>query len=240
MQNFLSDVAPYGKVKIFRSDGGGEYTSKEFRDLMHESQIKHEFSAPTSLHQNGTAERAWKTLFEMARCMLFKYNLPKTLWTYAVRYAAYVRNRCYSRQLEKTPFEKFCSKIPNVSKLYEFGIKCFSYNYDTAKLDTRAIEGVFVGQDPCSPAYLVYDKVKNKIRKARCVKFVTNPEDIISDSNGSPPEEEDSLVEPAIPLYDPPVRPSCVSEGEPDVLETQDPTVDHQVVNEGLGTGIQI
>ena len=31
---FLADMAPYGKVKTIRSDGGGEFTGNEFKDLL--------------------------------------------------------------------------------------------------------------------------------------------------------------------------------------------------------------
>ena len=45
--------------------------------------------------QNGTAERQWRSLFDMARCILLDKGLPKYMWPYAVSYAAYTRNRCY-------------------------------------------------------------------------------------------------------------------------------------------------
>ena len=57
---FLADVAPYGTVKCIRSDNGTEFTCEKFRSLLVKNQIKHEKSAPYSLHQNGTVERAWR------------------------------------------------------------------------------------------------------------------------------------------------------------------------------------
>ena len=57
-EQFLADTAPYGIVKRLRSDNGGEYISEEFKSLLLKNHIKHEFSAPYSPHQNGTAERA--------------------------------------------------------------------------------------------------------------------------------------------------------------------------------------
>ena len=69
-EQFLADTAPYGTVKRLRSDNGGEYISEEFKSLPLKNYIKHEQSAPYSPHQNGTAERAWRSLFDMARCLL--------------------------------------------------------------------------------------------------------------------------------------------------------------------------
>lgn len=66
----LADTAPYGEVTCIKSDNGGEFISKEFKSLLEKHKIKHEMSAPHSLHQNGTAERHWRTLFEMGRCFI--------------------------------------------------------------------------------------------------------------------------------------------------------------------------
>ena len=93
-EKFIADVAPYGKIKCIRSDNGTEFTGTNFQSLLRQHAIRHETSAPYSPHQNGTAERNWRTLFEMARCMLLESNLPKKLWTYAVMTAAVIRNRC--------------------------------------------------------------------------------------------------------------------------------------------------
>lgn len=172
-KKFLADMAPFGDVKRLRTDGGGEFMSTEFRDLMVQNKIKHETSASHSPHQNGTAERQWRSLFDMARCMLLDKKLPKILWPYALSYAAYTRNRCYVKRLGKTPFEAFVGKKPNVSHMQGFGQKCMTLVQGAKKLDARANEGVFVGYDKYSPAYLVYDVTTQTVRKARCVKFLS-------------------------------------------------------------------
>ena len=94
-KRFLVDSSPYGKVERLRSDNGGEFICSDFQDLLLENKIRHEKSAPNSPHQNGTAERGWRTLFEMARCLLIRSSMPKEMWKYAVAMAAYIRNRCY-------------------------------------------------------------------------------------------------------------------------------------------------
>lgn len=67
---FMADIAPYGEVKCIRSDNGTEFMSRDFQALITENKIRHETSAPYSLHQNGTAERGWRTLYDMSRCLL--------------------------------------------------------------------------------------------------------------------------------------------------------------------------
>ena len=119
-KKFFADVAPYGKVKRIRSDNGSKFMNKEFKSLLCTKGIKHETSCPYSPHQNGTVERSWRSLFEMARCLLLEAKLPKEFWTYAVMIAAYTRNRCYNNRLGKTPLEAFIGKRPDVSNMHIF------------------------------------------------------------------------------------------------------------------------
>ncbi len=71
-KKFLADSAPYGSVKCLRSDNGGKFILEKFKTLLSENKIKHETSAPYSPHQNGTAKRHWRTLFEMGGRMLIQ------------------------------------------------------------------------------------------------------------------------------------------------------------------------
>ena len=187
LSKFIADVAPFGKVRELlnltpeselvklRSDGGGEYMGKEFKSVLVTNKIRHEQSAPYSPHQNGVAERAWRTLFEMARCMLFEGKLPKPMWPYAVMAAAYVRNRCYQQRLKQTAYFALTGNKPDVSNMHPFGSTCFVYEVNhKSKLDARSKQGIFVGYDRETPAYLVYFPDEEKVLKRRVVKFVKN------------------------------------------------------------------
>ena len=169
-ERFLADSSPYGNVKCLRSDNGTEFTSQAFKSLT-KNKIKHETSAPYSPHQNGTAERSWRTLFEMARCLLLNANLDKKFWPYAVLTATYMRNRCYNNRLKQTPFQALTRKKPNISNMTIFGTECFAYTQNRAKLDAKCEKGIFFGYDKGSPAYLVYFPESGKISKVRNVKF---------------------------------------------------------------------
>lgn len=172
-EKFIADVAPYGKIKCIRSDNGTEFTGQPFQTLLRSNGIRHETSAPYSPHQNGTAERGWRTLFEMSRCMLLESKLPKHLWTYAVQTAAQIRNRCYSRRLEQTPYCVFTGKTPDLSNMKVFGSECYVYKQDKKKLDSRCEKGIFLGYDKYSPAYNVYYPEVGKIQKHRLIKCLT-------------------------------------------------------------------
>ena len=152
LEKFLSDVAPYGKVKRLnfrhvtsdgnvvkrlRTDNGGEFISHEFEEVLIRNQIRHEFCAPYSPHQNGTAERNWRTLFGIARSMLIESNLPKFLWTYAIMAAVHIRNRMYCQRIRDTPYHLLNGKQPSISKLHLFGSVCFANVHQKKKLEPR-------------------------------------------------------------------------------------------------------
>ena len=54
------------KVKVLRSDNGGEYTSKESKDYLISKGIKHQLSIPGRTEQNEVAEHMNRTLTERA------------------------------------------------------------------------------------------------------------------------------------------------------------------------------
>lgn len=50
---------------------------------------------------------------------------------------------------------------------------CFAYKQEKGKLDSRCEQGVFVGHDKNSPAFLVYYPDTERVQKHRLVKFTT-------------------------------------------------------------------
>jgi len=57
-------------IKVFRSDRGGEYTSKAFNNFNKQCGIIHQVTAAYTPQQNGIAERKNRTILDMARSML--------------------------------------------------------------------------------------------------------------------------------------------------------------------------
>lgn len=61
----------------------------------------------------------------------------------------------------KTPYELFRGRKPNVSHLRTFGCKCFVHNNgkrNLGKFDERSDEAVFLGYANNSKTYRVYNK----------------------------------------------------------------------------------
>ena len=73
------------KIKILRSDRGGEYESP-FEQFCAENGIIHQTTAPYSPQQNGIAERKNRTLKDMINAMLLTSGLPTSLWGGSLKY----------------------------------------------------------------------------------------------------------------------------------------------------------
>ena len=80
------------KIKILRSDRGGEYTLNEFRDYCKKNGIKQQFTIACTPEQNGIAERKNWTILDMTRTMLKEKCLPKNFWVEAATCIAYLLN----------------------------------------------------------------------------------------------------------------------------------------------------
>ena len=81
------------KIKVFRSDNGGEYNSREFNKFLTSKGFVKQRSIPRMPQQNGIAEKMNRTIQECARSMLHDAELPYTFWAEAVATAVILRNR---------------------------------------------------------------------------------------------------------------------------------------------------
>lgn len=109
------------KIKVLRTDNGGEYCSTDFNGYCKNNGIKHQLTTAYTPQQNGVAERMNRTLIEKAKCLLFDADLPKTYWAEATNMAAYLVNRTICTTLGKTPNEIFYNKKVDISDLKLFG-----------------------------------------------------------------------------------------------------------------------
>ena len=78
------------RIGVLKTDGGGEYRSREFAEYLRKHQIAHEVTVPDSPEMNGIAERMNRTILEKAKCMCVHAGLPKSLWAEAASTACYI------------------------------------------------------------------------------------------------------------------------------------------------------
>ncbi|CAI7910882.1 unnamed protein product [Closterium sp. NIES-54] len=68
------------KVKVIRTDNGGELIGADFEAVLEKKGIQHLLTVPYNPQQNGVAERFNRTLQEGARTLLGRAGLPDPFW----------------------------------------------------------------------------------------------------------------------------------------------------------------
>jgi len=103
-----------------------------------------------------------RTLEDMTRTMLIASGLVRNFWAEALNTSCYISNRCMIRPiLNKTPYELFKGRKPNIMHLRIFGCKCYVHNNGKnalGKFDHRSDEAIFLGYSSYSKAYKVFNK----------------------------------------------------------------------------------
>ncbi|XP_022003453.1 uncharacterized protein LOC110900902 [Helianthus annuus] len=89
----MEEVEVSRKIKTFRTDRGGEFTSHEFNRFCENEGIIRHLTAPYSPQQNGVVERRNRTLMEMTRSILKARQVPNFMWGEAVRHSTNLINK---------------------------------------------------------------------------------------------------------------------------------------------------
>lgn len=161
-------------ITTIKSDHGGEFDNDAFEILCNENGYKHNFSAPRTPQQNGVVERKNRILQEMARSMLNENGLPKYFWAEAVNTSCHIVNRVLIRpKMDKTPYELWKGRKPNIGYFRVFGCKCFILNTkdNLGKFDAKSDVGVFLGYSTTSKAYRVFNKRTLVVEESMHVVF---------------------------------------------------------------------
>ena len=93
------------RLRVLRTDHGGEFTSVEFEQYCADRGVHRQHSAPYSPQQNGVVERRNQSVVTMARSLLKGRNMPAVFWGEAVATAVFLLNRAPTKSLDgMTPF----------------------------------------------------------------------------------------------------------------------------------------
>jgi hypothetical protein len=162
------------RIKKFRTDNGGEFTSKDFLSFCERHGIKKELTCAYTPQQNGVAERKIRHLVEVCRSWVYAKNLPKALWAEGMACATYVVNRLPCSPINmKSPHELMFDEKPSVKHLKVFGCTCFVHVPDEkrTKLDAKARKCVFIGYDQRKKGWKCMDPTTHKFIVSRDVVF---------------------------------------------------------------------
>ena len=154
------------RVKVMRSDNGGEYVDASLETWLKEHGIMHQTIPARSPQSNGVAERMNRTLQDRARSMLVGAGLGGGFWAEAISTASYIRNRGPVAGLSKTPDELWSGRVPSIKHLKAYGSKAYVSLEKwkrKGKMGVTKWEGVIVGYPITSVGYRVWDPVRGKI-----------------------------------------------------------------------------
>ena len=163
------------KIKILRSDNGGEYTSIAFKQHLAAHGIIQQTSCPYTPQQNGVPERKNRHLMEVARSLMFHANVPKRFWGDAVFTATYLINRTPTRVLlDSTPYEVLNKTKPSIDHLRVFGCVCFVFVPGGLrnKLEAKSTKAMFIGYSTHQKGYKCYVPEARRVLVSRDVKFM--------------------------------------------------------------------
>jgi hypothetical protein len=162
------------KIKMLRTDNGGEYTSKEFVAFFKSTGIRRELTVPYNPQQNDVAERKNRSIEETIKSLLNDQGRSMFLWGEATMTTIYVQNRSPHRILkDMKPEEAFSGKKPNVENIRIFGCPVYSHipKDKRNKLEPSTKKGIFMGYSDSSKDYRIYIPEQHKIEVNRDVTF---------------------------------------------------------------------
>jgi hypothetical protein len=141
------------------SDNGTEFVNRDMDNFLQDRGIMHCFSASYTPQQNGLIEREVRTITEAGRAMLLQSGLPKSLWAEAMNTAVYSLNRSLIKNNNRTPYELWFGRKPNVKNMRVFGQRAIVLlqKNQRDKLEEKGIELRFVGYTETFNTLKFYD-----------------------------------------------------------------------------------
>ncbi|GJZ57849.1 retrovirus-related pol polyprotein from transposon TNT 1-94 [Tanacetum coccineum] len=133
-------------IKALRSDRGGEYISQEFKDYLKTCGIVQQLTPPYTPQHNGVSERRNQS-------------------------ATRILNMVPTKKVDKTPYELWYGKVPNLSYLKVWGCEALVKRDTPDKLEQRSVKCIFIGYPKETMGYYFYFPPENKIVVARYAEF---------------------------------------------------------------------
>ena len=167
------------KIKILRSDNGGEFINKRFQAYFQQHGLLHETSCSQTPQKNGVTKRKNWHILETSRALLLGAMVPSCHWGDAVATAVYLINRMPSKILHfKTPLQILSTHIslPSILMLPPriFGCVAFVHLHKNkrTKLDPCAVRCLFLGYGLHKKGFRSYDPTTNRTYITMDVTFL--------------------------------------------------------------------
>lgn len=196
VKKMISQVALESKrpVKLVVTDNGTEYCNRTLSSWLDSNAILHRTTVAYTPQQNGRAERANRTIIEGVRTLLNSTKLPEQMWAEAANTVVYTNNRLLSpRNKDKTRFELYFKRVPDVSNLRVFGQRAIVRIPDRArngKLSNKGEQCLFVGYTDRWNTYRFYSEESGSILIACDVVFLDGKQIQIDSAKATNDQQE--------------------------------------------------
>lgn len=159
------------EIMSIRTDGGGEYTSNQFIDLLQTAGIDIQRTCRDSPQMNGVAERVNQTLINMAKTMIHAAGLKVEVWPYALKFAEFVLNMVITAATNfQIPLFRLHNCNPTFDEIIEFGAWVVAVNLDKShKFAPNGLVGRFLGYPDDHDGKLIYLEKERKVLISRDV-----------------------------------------------------------------------
>ena len=170
LDEFLADIAQHGKrpsTISIKSDAESVYIHGLFQQRCRDLGIISVHSPPYEHERNGSSEKTFRDLGDLARTMMATSSFPNDAWPFAYRHATWLKNRLPAARLDfDTPYRRMFGKDYDLSSVRVFGCRAFVHipASQRTKLEPHSVEGVYVGHDEQSSAYLVFFPATGRTR----------------------------------------------------------------------------
>ncbi|GJX11005.1 retrotransposon protein, putative, ty1-copia subclass [Tanacetum coccineum] len=127
-------------IKALQSEQGGEYLSQEFLYHLRSHGIISQLTPPYTPQHNGVSKRRNQIFLDMVRSMMSLTTLPMSFWGYALESAARILNMVPTKEVNKTPYEMWHGKVPNLSYLKFFETSLITQEASGSTIDFNEIQ----------------------------------------------------------------------------------------------------
>ncbi|GJS97278.1 retrotransposon protein, putative, ty1-copia subclass [Tanacetum coccineum] len=107
----------------------------------------------------------------MVQSMMNLINLPLSFWDYALESATRILNMVPTKKVDKTPYELWYVKVPNLSYLKVWGCEALMKRDTPEKFQQISIKCIFIGYSKEIIGYYFYFPPENKIVVVRYTEF---------------------------------------------------------------------
>nr|GEW69886.1 retrovirus-related Pol polyprotein from transposon TNT 1-94 [Tanacetum cinerariifolium] len=140
------------------------------REIIFSSKRKN-LTPPYTPQHNSVSERRNHTLLDMVRSMMNLTTPPLSFCDYALESATRILNVVPTKKVDKTLYELWYEKVPNLSYLKVWGCEALVKRDTHNKLQQRSVKCIFIGYPKETMGYYFYFPSENKIVVARYAEF---------------------------------------------------------------------